>query len=267
MKQSSNQIASRSQYSKDVEGYVFDGADGSQMAIWTCKMDGISTEHVHDFDEYFMVVQGKYTLLIGGEKISLGVGQEYFIPKGKPHAGEYLAGTRTIHAFGGKRVQRATGCQMHSGNAISPWNKGESMHLDTKCIHAGTISDPQTKGVNTNMMKLIRYPDVSPTHFNTGPAKAVAARVVIGKGDGAQNFCMRVFEIAPGGHTPKHSHEWEHEMFIHSGQGEVFGNGQWQPLQPGKVVFIPGNEEHQLRNPGQELLVVVCLVPATAPEL
>ncbi len=73
---------------------------------------------------------------------------------------------------------------------------------------------------------------------------------------------MRVFEIAPGGHTPKHAHDWEHEMFVHSGAGEVYGNGQWQPMNAGKVLFIPANEEHQMRNTGKDLLVVVCLVPA-----
>jgi len=76
------------------------------MAFWTHEIDGISKEHVHDYDEYFVIVQGKYTLIIGGKKIPMGVGQEYFIPKGLAHAGEYIAGTRTIHAFGGKRVKR-----------------------------------------------------------------------------------------------------------------------------------------------------------------
>lgn len=116
-------------------------------------------------------------------------------------------------------------------------------------------------------MKLIKYTDVKPTHFDNGPARGVAARVVIGKADGAAHFCMRVFEIAPGGHTPKHAHDWEHEMFVHSGAGEVYGNGQWQPMKPGNALFIPANEEHQMRNTGQESLVVVCLVPAQAPEL
>jgi quercetin dioxygenase-like cupin family protein len=78
---------------------------------------------------------------------------------------------------------------------------------------------------------------------------------------------MRVFEIAPGGHTPLHTHEWEHEMFVHGGEGEVFGNGGRQPLSAGKVVFIPGNEEHQMHNTGKEPLIVVCLVPGSAPEL
>ncbi len=111
------------------------------------------------------------------------------------------------------------------------------------------------------------YKTATPTLFDNEVAKGIAARVVIGKDDGAPNFYMRVFEIAPGGHTPLHTHAWEHEMFIHAGAGEVFGNGRWQPVQAGNVVFIPGNEEHQIKNPHQEMLVVVCLVPASAPEL
>jgi mannose-6-phosphate isomerase-like protein (cupin superfamily) len=106
MKVSCNKISSSSQYATGIEGYVFDGADGSQMAFWTCGVDGISEEHVHDFDEYFVVIQGKYTLLIGGHEIPLAAGEEYFIPQGLPHAGEYISGTRTIHAFGGHRAQR-----------------------------------------------------------------------------------------------------------------------------------------------------------------
>jgi quercetin dioxygenase-like cupin family protein len=116
-------------------------------------------------------------------------------------------------------------------------------------------------------MKLKSYADIPPIHLDNGPARGVAARVVIGKNDGAQNFCMRVFEIAPGGHTPKHSHAWEHEMFIHAGEAEIFGNGRWHQAAAGQAVFIPGQEEHQIRNPGQAPLVVVCLIPGSAPEL
>jgi hypothetical protein len=36
MKSSVNRIATSSQATPGVEGYVFDGADGSQMAFWTC---------------------------------------------------------------------------------------------------------------------------------------------------------------------------------------------------------------------------------------
>ena len=116
-------------------------------------------------------------------------------------------------------------------------------------------------------MKAVKYADVGATYFDNEKAKGVAARVVIGKADGADNFCMRVFEINAGGNTPMHTHDWEHEMFVHAGEGEIFGNGQWNRVKAGNVLFIPGNEEHQIRNTGRDKLVVVCLVPSTAPEL
>jgi quercetin dioxygenase-like cupin family protein len=116
-------------------------------------------------------------------------------------------------------------------------------------------------------MVIRQYAEVEATHFDNEKARGVAARVVIGKADGANNFCMRVFEISAGGNTPLHSHDWEHEMFIHQGEGEVYGNGQWYPVKPGRVLLIPGNEVHQIRNAGKESLIVVCLVPAKAPEL
>jgi quercetin dioxygenase-like cupin family protein len=117
------------------------------------------------------------------------------------------------------------------------------------------------------MMKVVQYAEVEATYFNNDKAKDVAARVVLGKADGADNFCMRVFEISGGGNTPKHSHDWEHEMFIHHGEGEVYGNSRWNRVKAGNVLFIPCNEEHQIRNSGKDTLIVVCLVPAKAPEL
>jgi quercetin dioxygenase-like cupin family protein len=116
-------------------------------------------------------------------------------------------------------------------------------------------------------MKAVRYTEITPTPFDDGKARRVAGRVAIGKADGAANFCMRVFEIAEGGHTPRHSHAWEHEMFYHSGRGEVLCDGRWTPVQAGTAVFVPPGAEHQVRNTGEEPLVFVCLVPPAAPEL
>ena len=106
MKQPANRIANSSQATPGVEGYVFDGADGSQMAFWTCHETAVSAAHSHEFDEYMVVVQGCYTLRIGGERIPVNAGQEYLIPRGVAHAGEVVAGTRTIHMFGGHRADR-----------------------------------------------------------------------------------------------------------------------------------------------------------------
>ncbi|HYL61074.1 MAG TPA: cupin domain-containing protein [Candidatus Methylomirabilis sp.] len=106
MKNPANRIAKSNQATPGVEGYVFDGADGSQMAFWTCEQTAASAAHTHDFDEYMLVVEGCYTLIIHGERIPVRAGQEYVIPGGVPHSGEVLGGTRTIHAFGGHRADR-----------------------------------------------------------------------------------------------------------------------------------------------------------------
>jgi quercetin dioxygenase-like cupin family protein len=106
MRNAANRIATSSEATPSVEGYVFDGADGSQMAFWTCRQTAPSAPHTHDYDEYMLVVEGCYTLTIDGQRIALHAGQEYLIPRGREHSGEVLAGTRTIHAFGGHRASR-----------------------------------------------------------------------------------------------------------------------------------------------------------------
>ena len=106
MQHPANRIATSGQATPGVEGYVFDGADGSQMAFWTCRQTAASAAHAHDYDEYMAVVPGCYTLVIHGERVPVKAGEEYFIPRGVLHGGEVLAGTRTIHAFGGHRANR-----------------------------------------------------------------------------------------------------------------------------------------------------------------
>ena len=106
MKQQANRIATSDQATPGVEGYVFDGADGSQMAFWTCQETAASASHTHEYDEYMMVVQGQYTLIIDAKRIPLKAGQEYFIPKGTRIAGRVTAGTPIVHAFGGRRARR-----------------------------------------------------------------------------------------------------------------------------------------------------------------
>jgi quercetin dioxygenase-like cupin family protein len=106
MKQPQNRIAKGSQATPGVEGYVYDGIDGSQMAVWTCHETAVAKPHVHDFDEYMIVIEGCYTLIIEDEKIPVRAGEEYLIPQGLRHGGEAIAGTRVINAFGGHRADR-----------------------------------------------------------------------------------------------------------------------------------------------------------------
>lgn len=89
----------------------------------------------------------------------------------------------------------------------------------------------------------------------------VTMRVVIGPEEGAPFFNMRVFEVEPGHASPHHSHWWEHEVFILSGQGIVKTDQGDVPLQEGSTVFVPGGEMHQFQNTGDGLLRFLCLVP------
>ena len=116
-------------------------------------------------------------------------------------------------------------------------------------------------------MKVLDYKEAPPHVFDSDTVRGVTGRVVIGKDDHADHFCMRVFTVSPGGFTPRHAHDWEHEVFIHSGKGQVYRNGEWQTVTSGTAVFIPGGEEHQFINAGGEDFVFICLIPAGVSEI
>jgi len=101
-----NKINPSSQYTKNIEGYVYDGVEGSQMAIWSCHEAHKTREHSHEFDEYMVCVFGQYTVYMDNKEFILNPGDELYIPTGLVHHGECIADTRTIHAFGGKRAER-----------------------------------------------------------------------------------------------------------------------------------------------------------------
>jgi quercetin dioxygenase-like cupin family protein len=103
-----NRIATESQFTEGIEGYVFDGADGSQVAFWRCNEDRESRLHTHDFDEYTLVIEGRCVIHANGKRIELCAGQEIVIPRGTPQTMEVQAGTRTMHVFGGKRARRTS---------------------------------------------------------------------------------------------------------------------------------------------------------------
>lgn len=99
-----NRIPASRQNTPDIEGYYYTANDGSQMAFWTCLADRVSKEHRHDYDEYMLCVEGEYIVTIDGKEYVLHAGDELFIPRGSLQGGRVKAGTRSIHAFGGKRV-------------------------------------------------------------------------------------------------------------------------------------------------------------------
>ena len=95
-------------------------------------------------------------------------------------------------------------------------------------------------------------------------ASGCQVRWLIGEGDKAPNFAMREFEVAPGGHTPKHFHDYEHEVYVLTGRGAVVDGDEERPLAAGDVVFVAPNDVHQFRNTGTEPMKFLCLIPNLA---
>ena len=111
-------------------------------------------------------------------------------------------------------------------------------------------------------MKIVHYTEV-PAENPGGETSGVTIRWLISKADGAPNFYMRVFDITPGGYSPLHRHPWEHEIYILSGEGEVVQENGSAAIRPGTAIFIPGEEIHQLRNPGDQVLRFICIIPTS----
>ena len=91
--------------------------------------------------------------------------------------------------------------------------------------------------------------------------KNVSMRLMVGRADGAPTFAMRHFTVAPGGHTPRHSHNYEHEVFILAGSGRAECDDQFHDVRVGDVLLVEPNRMHQFVNSGDEPLEFLCLVP------
>jgi quercetin dioxygenase-like cupin family protein len=109
-------------------------------------------------------------------------------------------------------------------------------------------------------VKIIPHTDVEAKEADEGASK-LKVRWLITKEIGAPNFAMRLFEMEPGGFSPKHSHPWEHEVFILEGEGTVLGGQDERKFRAGDAVFVPPNELHQFRNTTNKTLKFLCLVP------
>jgi quercetin dioxygenase-like cupin family protein len=109
-------------------------------------------------------------------------------------------------------------------------------------------------------MKVFPYKDVEAKAADEGSSK-LKVRWLITREIGALNFAMRLFEMEPDGHSPLHTHDWEHEVFILEGEGVVKGASGEKKFKAGDVVFVLPNEKHQFKNTGKKLVKFICVVP------
>ena len=95
-------------------------------------------------------------------------------------------------------------------------------------------------------------------------AAGCKVRSLLSESDGTPTFAMRQFEVAPGGHTPKHHHPYEHEVFVLEGSGVVLEGDVEHPLAAGDVILVSPDDVHQFRNTGDSPLRFLCLIPNSA---
>ncbi|MBN2409768.1 MAG: cupin domain-containing protein [Candidatus Aminicenantes bacterium] len=110
-------------------------------------------------------------------------------------------------------------------------------------------------------MPVRKYADIEEVRLTMDDAVGVSKKVPIGKEEGWEAYTLRVFTIAPGGHTPKHQHDWEHINYVISGKGRLTLSGTDHEIAEKDFAFVPPNTEHQFRNPYDQDFEFICIVP------
>ncbi len=110
-------------------------------------------------------------------------------------------------------------------------------------------------------MQIVHPKDRLPQRFDSDTVKGVKKWVLISEENGAPTFRMRLFEIEPAGFTPYHRHNYEHEVYILEGQGELVSQSERTPISAGEAVLVLPNEWHQFQNTGTVPLKFICVIP------
>ena len=98
-------------------------------------------------------------------------------------------------------------------------------------------------------MKITNLDNIPKVKVDMEGAKDAYKQVPISKDDGSSLFSFRVFTIEPKGHTPFHTHPFEHLNYIISGQGILVAeNDKEHKIKKGDFALVASNEKHQYRN-------------------
>jgi quercetin dioxygenase-like cupin family protein len=112
------------------------------------------------------------------------------------------------------------------------------------------------------MITIGKSRDVEPVSYDDGEtARNARKRVLLGPSQGAPHFVVRRFTIGVAGHSPYHTHPWEHGVYVLAGRGEVRFAGGATSVEPGDFACVPAMDEHQFANTGDEPFEFLCVVP------
>lgn len=110
-------------------------------------------------------------------------------------------------------------------------------------------------------MPIQKYNDLLATAVQMEGVAKVSKKVPIGKNEGWEGYTLRTFTLEPGGHTPRHAHDWEHVNYVIRGRGQLMIDGKKDEIGEKDFAFVPPNIEHQFTNPFDEAFEFICIVP------
>lgn len=113
-------------------------------------------------------------------------------------------------------------------------------------------------------MKVLHHTNVELENVTMDGAEGVKVRWVIAKDDSAPNFAMRIFEVEKEGHTPYHTHPYEHEVYVLEGKGILKFEDKEHPFEEGCVIFVDPGKQHGFYNTGNSTLKFICVIPHIA---
>lgn len=85
--------------------------------------------------------------------------------------------------------------------------------------------------------------------------------VLVGPEQGAPNFAIRRFTLAPGAEVPKHTNEVEHEQHVLAGEYVVGIEDEEHVVSAGDSLLIPAGTVHWYRNESEQEGAFLCAVP------
>ncbi len=113
-------------------------------------------------------------------------------------------------------------------------------------------------------MPVILQQEIHPEKIDVEGAHGTFKANVIGEGQGWKSHTLRLFRLEPGGYTPRHRHAWEHVNYVISGKGTLRLGEEIHEISAGDFAFVPPDSEHQFKNPYDQQLEFICIVPASA---
>ena len=85
--------------------------------------------------------------------------------------------------------------------------------------------------------------------------------VLVGPDQGAPNFAIRRFTLAPGADVPEHTNEVEHEQYVLEGEYVVGIDDEEHVVSEGDSLLIPAGTVHWYRNESDRQGAFLCAVP------